>query len=463
MRAFDPHLAEIRFGYGLSPDIAAPRDARDMLDGLIAPDDMARAFPSEPFDTVLEWLVAIQDTRVAQRKMGSKAAAEVIRQQRRALNKTARRAWLGWVGQTMLRRSFTQTGFRERIVAFWADHFTARGQIGAFRRSTTPYIDDAIRPAIAGRFSDLLQSAVIHPVMLDYLDQARSVGPNSPFARKRAGRKPAGLNENLAREVLELHTLGVNGPYTQSDVTQLAELFTGMTFDARRGYRFRSAFAEPGAETVLGQTYPDARDDMSVRAALNDLAAHPATARHIAWKLAVHFTADDPDAGLVDTLEATYRAHDGALMPLYATLLDHPAAWARPLANMKPPIDFVSSAFRALGPSRDVVASARPQDVARYVVQPLARMGQAWEHPIGPDGWSENDADWISPQGLAARVTWAMQVPQRVRDPLPDPRIFAETSLGPFGDEPVRFAAQAAESKAEAIGLVLMSPAFQRR
>ncbi|MEO0634464.1 MAG: DUF1800 family protein, partial [Pseudomonadota bacterium] len=153
----------------------------------------------------------------------------------------------------------------------------------------------------------------------------------------------------------------------------------------------------------------------------------------------------------------------GALMPLYATLLDHPAAWARPLANMKPPIDFVSSAFRALGPSRDVVASARPQDVARYVVQPLARMGQAWEHPIGPDGWSENDADWISPQGLAARVTWAMQVPQRVRDPLPDPRIFAETSLGPFGDEPVRFAAQAAESKAEAIGLVLMSPAFQRR
>ncbi|MEO0634642.1 MAG: DUF1800 family protein [Pseudomonadota bacterium] len=296
MRAFDPHLAEIRFGYGLSPDIAAPRDARDMLDGLIAADDMAQAFPSEPFDTVLEWLVAIQDTRVAQRKMGNKAAADVIREQRRTLNKTARRAWLGWVGQTMLRRSFTQTGFRERIVAFWADHFTARGQIGAFRRSTTPYIDDAIRPAIAGRFSDLLQSAVIHPVMLDYLDQARSVGPNSPFARKRAGRKPAGLNENLAREVLELHTLGVNGPYTQSDVTQLAELFTGMTFDARRGYRFRSAFAEPGAETVLGQTYPDARDDMSVRAALNDLAAHPATARHIAWKLAVHFTADDPDA-----------------------------------------------------------------------------------------------------------------------------------------------------------------------
>ncbi len=463
MNRFDPQLAEIRFGYGLSPDIATPRDSAQILDGLTGPDEMATRYPTEPFRTFLDRSVAAQATRIKERQNRGTPQEQQARRERKQLNQDARQAWIGWAGQNLWRRSFTDTAFRERIVAFWADHFTARGKVGVSRRATTPYVDDAIRPAIALRFADLLQSAVMHPVMLEYLDQARSMGPNSRVAKRRAGRKQSGLNENLAREVLELHTLGVGAPYTQTDVTELAKLFTGMTYQARDGYYFRAGFVEPGAETVLGRTYEDARDDSSVRSALEDLAMHRSTARHIAWKLAVHFTSDDPEASLVDALEATYLAHDGALMPVYATLLDHPASWQRQLVNFKPPIDFVSSAIRALAPSRDVVGAARPKHFVRFILRPLARMGQAWEQPIGPDGWSEKDADWITPQGIAARVTWAMEVPRRVTDPLPDPRVFVGTTLGDFADETVRFAAAAAESKAEAIGIVLMSPAFQRR
>ncbi|MFL4468957.1 DUF1800 family protein [Tateyamaria armeniaca] len=463
MRSFDPQLAEIRFGYGLSPVIAPPRDAAEMLAGLTGPDDMAAQFPTEAFRTFLDRVVAVQAARVEQREHRGTAQEQVARQKRQQLNKNARRAWIGWAGHAMLRRSFTQTAFRERIVAFWADHFTARGNTGIFKQAATPYVDDAIRPAISLRFADLLQSAVMHPVMLVYLDQARSMGPQSKLALRRGERKPSGLNENLAREVLELHTLGVGGPYTQEDVTQLAELFTGMTFQAKTGYQFREAFIEPGAETVLGQSYEDRGDDSSVRAALADLAAHPATARHIASKLAVHFTSDDPDGALVDALEATYLAHDGALLPLYETLLDHPSCWQRELNNYKPPIDFVASSIRALAPSREAIADVKPGQIIKGILTPLATMGQKWEQPLGPDGWSENDADWITPQGIAARVTWAMRMPQRMIQPLPDPRVFVDTALGAFADEPVRFAAKAAESKAEAIGIVLMSPAFQRR
>ncbi|MEM6373585.1 MAG: DUF1800 domain-containing protein, partial [Pseudomonadota bacterium] len=463
MHRFDPHLAEIRFGYGLSPVVGAPSDAAAMLDGVIAPDHMAQRYPTEDFQTFLDRAAAVHATRIQQREHRGTALEQAAKQRRKKIKQEARRAWIGWAGHTFLRRIYAQTAFRERLVAFWADHFTARGTINVYNRATTPYVDDAIRPSIALRFADLLQASVMHPLMLDYLDQARSMGPQSAMAKRRAGRKASGLNENLAREVLELHTLGVDGPYTQADVTELAKLFAGMSFQVGKGYHFRAEFVEPGTEFVLGRSYPDAGGDSAVRAALEDLSVHPATARHIAWKLAVHFTSDDPDAALIDALEHAFLGNDGALMPVYDVLLNHPAAWHPTLVNCKPPIDFVSSALRALAPAPEVVTGAKPNAVVKTVLRPLATMGQVWEKPVGPDGWSERDGDWMTPQGMAARVTWAMQAPPRIKDPLPDPRDFVNTALGQYVDEPVRFAARAAESRSEAIGLILMSPAFQRR
>ncbi|WP_299143411.1 DUF1800 domain-containing protein [uncultured Tateyamaria sp.] len=463
MRRFDPQLAEIRFGYGLSPVVAPPRSTAAMLDGLVGPDTVADRFPIETFVQFRARMVAVEEQRDIRKKNRGTDLAAAARKRRNELNKEARVDMFGWLGQTMLRRVYTETAFRERLVAFWADHFTAMGKRGLVRRATSPYIEDAIRPFVTGRFEDLLQAAVMHPLMLDYLDQRLSIGPNSVRAEKRGRNKPGGLNENLAREVLELHTLGVGGPYSQSDVTELAELFTGLTFDARNGFKFRKDFIEPGTETVLGVAYPDAHNASQARAALNDLAGHPSTARHLAWKLAVHFVSDDPDPDLVDALEAQYLDTGGALMALYETLLEHPAAWQMPSTNFKLPIDFVSSALRALAVPDTTFADQPEKAMRRMFAAPLIRMGQPWERPLGPDGWPEEDPEWITPQGIASRVSWAMTVPEQLMPALPDPRAFAQAALGGFADDTVRFAAAAAESKSEAIGIVLMSPAFQRR
>lgn len=463
MRDFDPELAEIRFGYGLSPYVAKPADVGQLLAGLTGPDTAQTEFPIESFAKFRSRMVAAQAARKVRRQNRGTELAAAARKERNKLNGAARAAMFVWLGQAMQRRVHTPTAFRERVIAFWADHFTAMGKAGIVRRGTGPYIEDAIRPFVTGRFEDLLQSAVMHPLMLGYLDQSLAMGPNSARAIKRGPKKQSGLNENLAREVLELHTLGVDGPYTQQDVTQLAELFTGLSFDARNGFKFRKDFAEPGAETIMGVTYDAAPNVTSVRAALRDLAAHPSTARHLAWKLAVHFVSDTPDPALIDALEAAYAKNDGALMPVYEALLNHPSAWSPTLTNMKLPIDFVSSALRALALPRDAFDGVDEKDLRWAIAGPLVRMGQQWERPIGPDGWPEEDPDWITPQGMAARLNWAMQRPHKLIRPLPDPRVFADTALGRFADEPVRFVAAAAESKSEAIGLVLMSPAFQRR
>ena len=459
MRAFDPQLAEIRFGYGLSPQVAAPRSVDAMLAGLQGPDTMADAFPVEPFDTFRLRMIEVAKAAQQRRETRGTPKAEAAKKRRNELNAAARKDGLRWAGHVMLRRVWTPTAFRERLVAFWSDHFTAHGKRGVIRRATSPYVQEAIRPHIAGRFEDMLQAAVAHPVMLEYLDQTRSMGPGS----KRAGKKNRGLNENLAREVLELHTLGVGGPYTQEDVRQLAELFTGLSFTPQDGFTFRNDFVEPGAETVLCTTYADDTTTAPIRALLSYLAAHPSTAAHLARKLAVHFVADAPDPGLVAALEAAYLETDGNLLALYEVLLNHPTAWTPELTNFKPPLDFMSSAMRSLAVPEALLMRFNEKKMRRVFAAPLTQMGQQWQRPIGPDGWPEEDAHWITPQGLAGRVAWAMDAPEFILRVLPDPRQFVDTALGARADDAVRFAAAAAESKPEAIGLVLMSPAFQRR
>lgn len=458
---FDPHLAEIRFGCGLSPDIAPPRDLGALLAQLGGADEMATRFPIEPFDVFRARMVEVKKRMKRRKKIRGTPEYDVIQKELKLIKKDARQAKFHWLGQSLLRRTYTAQGFRERLVAFWADHFTAHGKTGVIKRAMSPYIEEAIRPRISGRFSDLLIACVTHPVMLHYLDQHVSMGPNSRKALKRAGK--GGMNENLAREVLELHTLGVDGPYTQNDVRQLAELFTGMSFQAANGFKYRKDFAEPGAETVLGQTYSETASMRPIRDVLEDLAVHPSTARYIARKLAVHFVSDTPDPSLVDHLETRFLATSGDLMSVYEALLEHPAAWKPELCNVKWPVEFVGSAMRALAVPAETIDGLSEKQLKRGFVAPMAQMGQVWQIPAGPDGWPEEDSHWITPQGLSARIQWAMAAPERLVRVLPDPRVFVETALGNHGGEAVRFAAGAAESKSEAIGLVLSSPAFQRR
>ncbi|MEO0938416.1 MAG: DUF1800 domain-containing protein [Pseudomonadota bacterium] len=461
MRQFDPEFAEMRFGSGLSPLLAPPRDVSDLLERLRAPDTMAAQFPIEGFDVFRSRMLEYQRLRRVRRDNRGTETGQKADKAARLVQKAARQDMVRWLGRSMLRRAHTQSGFFERLVFFWADHFAARGKAGVMRRATSPYIEDAIRPNVTGRFADLLRSAVTHPVMLEFLDQHRSHGPNSNRAMQSNGR--LGLNENLAREILELHTLGVDGPYSQDDVAQLAELLTGLSFNAKQGFRYVKAMAEPGAETVLGTTYSDKSTLAPITAVLEDLAAHPATAQHLASKLAVHFVSDTPDPALIDHLAARYSQSGGDLMQVYAALLGHPAAWESRGANIKTPVEFVGSAMRALAVQPEQIEALNEGQMRNRVLTPMAIMGQTWQKFPGPDGWAEEDENWISPAGLAGRVQWAMGAPIHLVEALPDPRAFVHTALGRFASDDVIFAAGAAESRAEAIGLVLMAPAFQRR
>ena len=460
--SFSPDLAAIRFGCGLSPRISPPTDAAAMLTRLRAPDVAARDYPVDDFAAFTATLKEYRAFRKAQRKAIGTSDSDRVDQEFSAFRKQARQRRTSWFAQALLRQAHTDDGFRERLVGFWSDHFTARGKAGLMRMGQSPYIETAIRPHITGSFFDLLVSATTHPLMLHYLDQAGSVGPASRIATR--SKKLKGLNENLAREVMELHTLGVDGPYNQTDVRQLAELFTGLTFTLKKGFVFNPRFAEPGAETVLGQSYGgDPARLQPVLQVLRDLALHPATAKHIARKLVVHFVSDQPDPDLVAHIAARYRATDGDLMQVYTAMLEHPAAWQPQLANVKPPMDFLASTCRALAVGEIQLVGNRPQRLQRLLLRPMAMMGQTWEAQNGPDGWAEEDAAWITPQGLAARMRWAMLAPQKLVKQLPDPAAFVATSLGSQADPRVLFAAQSAETQAEAIGLVLSSPAFQRR
>lgn len=458
---FDPELAEFRFGYGLSPDLPAPGSAAEMLDLLAGPDVMAARLPLPGFETILPRMAAVQDALRARRASPGRQAEAAFLETRKALVRELRRERPVWLGRHLARRSGTRDAFRERLVVFWADHFTARGKTAVSGLAMTPHVESAIRPHVTGRFADLLAHAVKAPLMLEYLDQRGSRGPQSAAARDRG--PDVGLNENLAREVLELHTLGVDGPYGQADVRQLAELLTGLSFNFRKGTAFHPRLAEPGAETVLGRTYGGGRARMGdIDAVLADLAVHPATAAHIAHKLAVHFVADDPDPALVAALEARFAGTGGDLMAVYAVLLDHPAAWDPVPGNLRPPLSWVSAATRALGVPAAALDPVRNKDFFRALPKALARMGQPYEAPPGPDGWAEEDAAWLTPQGLAARLQWSFSAPPLILPDLPDPRDFAARALGTRLGDRLRFAAAAAESRGDGIGLILAAPEFQR-
>lgn len=460
--AFDTKLAAIRFGCGLSPVVAGPDSAAQMLEAAMGPDTIAAQFPIETFETFTQRVTrAVELNKLRRTNRGSPQALEA-KKAGRVLNKEARIAQVQWLGQHLNRWVWTDSPLRERLTLFWADHFTATGKAGVIRRAASPYVEEAIRPRVLGRFEDLLLASVLHPLMIHYLDQDRSIGENSVQAAK--GGKLKGLNENLAREVLELHTLGVGGPYTQTDVRELAELFTGLTHSRVMKLQFRKQFAEPGSETVLGTAYggtknPHIRD---IEAVLRDLARNPATARHIASKLAVHFISDRPDPDLVATLEARFLETDGDLAAVTEALLAHPAAWSPEPRNIKPAFNFVGSALRALALPPNVLGTLDERELRRIVILPMGQMGHVWEKPNGPDGLPEEDSAWVIPQGVAARLQWAITMPQQLMNTPPDPRAFVTTALGPFTTQAVEFAASAAESRWDGVGLVLASPAFQR-
>jgi uncharacterized protein (DUF1800 family) len=352
----------------------------------------------------------------------------------------------------------SQAPLVERLVAFWSNHFTVSGLRPVAAGLIGPYEAEAIRPHLFGRFADLLKTATLHPAMLLYLDNATSIGPKS-----RAGtRRDKGLNENLARELMELHTLGVDGGYSQADVTELAKILTGWTIHrpnqpkraitaTRGGAVFITAIHEPGNKVLLGKTYRDQGAD-EADAALDDLARHPATARFIATKLARHFIADDPPPAAVAALAETFSKTDGDLAAVYTRLIDLDAAWAGE-GKYRSPHDWVVAIFRAF--------AADDLDRARRAVQAVNQLGQRLYFAPSPAGWPDDSASWLAPESLLARVDYAEAVGRTKSDS--DPLQLADLSVGTALTTESKLAIQRAPSRSDAVALLLVSPEFLRR
>lgn len=360
----------------------------------------------------------------------------------------------------------TDAPFVERLVHFWSNHFAISIDKNQARLMAAPMEREAIRPHVTGRFADLLLAVETHPGMLLYLDNAASIGDDSMLARRAVRRQPKrklGLNENLAREILELHTLGVNGGYAQQDVIELAKAITGWGTPLPRdaghagdggGYVYRPVAHEPGARSVLGRRYADDGEAQG-RAILRDLAVHPATARHLAFKLARHFVADAPPPALVERMAAAYLRSGGELTALYTAMIDDDAAWSDAARKFKSPQDFVVSAMRAGG-----IALDRNPPVLLRLLQAL---GQPSFTPRSPAGFPDTAADWASGDALRKRLQAAAALAGQVsaeRRPLD----LAAAVLGPAAAQgPLADALRRAGSPQEGFALLFSSPAFQWR
>jgi uncharacterized protein (DUF1800 family) len=354
------------------------------------------------------------------------------------------------------RAMIADCGFVERLVVFWSNHFCISANKGGLARMWAGSFErEAIRPYVLGRFSDMLKAVEQHPAMLFFLDNQQSLGPES-----RAGEnRKRGLNENLAREIMELHTLGVGGGYSQDDVTSLARVITGWTFAGRQGqlgnpgtFVFNANAHQPGAQRLLGKIYEN-NGVAQGEAALTDLARHPSTAKFIATKFARHFVADDPPPALVARLQDVFGKSDGDLKALAMALLDSNEAWQAPMTKLRSPYEFLVASGRLLG--------RIPEEPQRYLGG-LNLLGQPLWSPAGPNGFPDSNAAWAAPEGMKLRLDISAQLASRITESI-DPRDLLEMVAADAASTETRRAIERAESRQQALALLLMSPEFQRR
>ncbi|HEX3672768.1 MAG TPA: DUF1800 domain-containing protein [Rhizomicrobium sp.] len=350
----------------------------------------------------------------------------------------------------------TQTPFAERLVWFWSNHFTVSALNPAAITFTGAFEREAIRPNIAGKFEDMLLASTRHPAMLLYLDNAQSVGPDS-IAGRIFGK---GINENLGRELMELHTLGVDGGYTQADVIALAKILTGWSIDrgggTGNGFRYYPARHEPGDIVLRGKTYSGGEE--AGIAALKDLAHDPATARHIAKKFAVQFIGDDPPPESVARLEKNFNQTGGDLRSLSEAAVNDPAAWKPGGGKVRSPIEYTTAAMRLLG-------WPRGGDEAAQIKGTMAATAMMGEFPFAapsPKGWPDNSDAWSGPDALLNRIQWAKELGNRMPASL-DALAVAQAGLGPLLQPDTRAAMKASVTPGDAMALLVSSPEFQRR
>ena len=457
MSAFEGAIAANRFGFGAAPgDLQRiGSQAQSFLQQQLR---LPAPLLSDSLPASHELLARVLEAR--RDAAGSEQPSAV--QAARTLRDVYLPAYWAEVGARARAAITTQSDFLERLVHFWSNHFAVSvdklavlGLAGAMER-------EAIRPHVLGNFADMLRAVEQHPAMLLYLDNHLSIGPDSQAARfaEQRGRE-LGLNENLGREILELHTLGVDGGYAQQDVQAMAALITGWSVGGGAGrlrggepgrFHFRPLFHQPGAQLLLGRRYAEGGVEQG-EAALRDLALHPRTAHHIAGKLARHFVADDPSPGLVARLQQAYLDSRGDLRAVYGALVSSPEAWQSPLAKFKTPTDYIYSTHRAL----QLPIGNRLADLRMFVL-----LGQRPFQPGSPAGWPDRGADWDGSAALLKRLEWVQELGRRLGSSRKAVQV-AEAALGGALSSSTRTSIARAQDGSQALTLLLASPEFMRR
>jgi uncharacterized protein (DUF1800 family) len=460
-------IATNRFGLGARPGDLARADANPqawLIDQLQGPSRLPGELRDLPdsSDLIVELADLRRAQRAAQQNDDDKPSPDIVENYGRLVRGH-------YVEQTNARYQVAAASdypFHERLVHFWSNHFAVSADKQPLPAIAGLYENEAIRPNVSGNFADMLIAVAQHPAMITYLDNQRSIGPESTLG-KRANRaqreRSIGLNENLAREILELHTLGVNGGYTQEDVTTFAKVITGWSIggasetgrfaDGTPGtFEFRELIHEPGTHRVLNSSYSQSGVAQG-EAVLRDLAVHPSTAKFLVGKLAQHFVADDPPDALVENLTSVYLNTGADLSAVYEALILSAEPWTTTFSKYKTPHDFVISAFRAFD---------HVPDDARFTVAALDLMGQTPFRPGSPAGWPDTALEWGGADALMKRIEWSNTVARVVGNRV-NPVELGETALGPAFSEDTRIAVSRAESKKQGTTLFLASPDFQRR
>jgi uncharacterized protein (DUF1800 family) len=463
-------IAVLRFGLGAKPgDLAAAAgDPRAWLKAQIQgavplASDSALARSDQIFAGLLAARERRQQMKAAAAQTGDAQVANAIRE---AYQPHYRAQVLARAQSAAL----TTRPFAERLVHFWSNHFAVSADKGVVFGLAGTLENEAIRPHVGGRFVDLLTAVEQHPAMIAFLDNQYSVGKDSVaalFASRRVdtGLNPAnrqlGINENLAREILELHTLGVNGGYSQADVTSFAQVITGWSIGGGKGrlaggepgrFYFRENLHQPGAKVLLGKTYTE-EGIRQGEAVLADLSRRPETARFIATKLVRHFIADDPPPAAVDRVARVFLKSGGDLPQVYAALIESPEGWQTDARKFKTPEDFAFSTWRSLN-----VSPTQPEEVVRT----FELLGQRQYTPGSPAGWPDISKSWDGSDALMHRVLWASRVGAKYESGV-EPSELAASSLGAYARPETLTALSRATSSGQAVALLLMSPEFQRR
>ncbi len=434
-----------RFGYGplpaTGPATAGPAWALEQLDQARAAARRPATIPAAlaGFNAPLTQLYAqFREERAVQRQVreGDTAAqATPLTYFSRNVSRQAA-AWR----LAACSRTDVENPLLARMTEFWFNHLNVFVGKGAVRPFTGHYVINAIRPHALGRFEDLLLASARHPAMLLYLDQAQSVADGAPAGR--------GLNENYARELLELHTLGVHGGYTQADVRELARILTGWTVDPRSdsGFRFVPRLHDGGSKTLLGQRF-DPAGEQEGEAAIRLLARHPATAQRISLRLAQWFVADQPPPELVQRLAQRYSATQGDMAAVMRTLIESTQTWDSRHRLFKTPLDYACSVLAATG---GLPAEGMDERELNQALGFLASAGQPLHGWQTPDGYKTDAATWLSPEALSRRADYAFAVGRRLDDGAALAAWLAPATRARIAQEPARLQA----------GLALASPDF---